>query len=130
MLCLGQLSLQLRESQQKKSVFVTRSESCQAVVSDLKSRLEDLLRANVDLSEARDKTSSENRDLCGALEEFEVKTSQLSQAKIALSRQLGEVQRVADEEARDKAELAVKIRAYKDENDTLKVSFEALLIVN
>ena len=111
-------------------MFVTRSESCQIVVSDLKSRLEDLLRANVDLSEARDKTSSENRDLCGALEEFEVKTSQLSQAKIALSRQLGEVQRVADEEARDKAELAVKIRAYKDENDTLKVSFEALLIVN
>ena len=63
---------------------MTRSESCQAVVSDLKSRLEDLLRANVDLSEARDKTSSENRDLCGALEEFEVKTSQLSQAKIVV----------------------------------------------
>ena len=95
--------------------------SQQTTLADVQSQMEELRKTNAELASNREKAASENLDMCRSLAEMETKTSQLIQVKNTLSRQLAEAQRSADEEARGRSTLAVKVRNLEDELSTIKV---------
>ena len=95
--------------------------SLQTTLADVQYQMEELRKTNAELASNREKVASENIDMCRSLAEMETKTSQLTQVKNTLSRQLSEAQRSADEEARGRSTLAVKVRNLEDELSTIKV---------
>lgn len=111
----------------EKAILERDAKSHQAKLQDSQSRLEETCRNLADLEIIQQRVSKENTDLERKLDASEGQVGQLQTMKIGLEKQLADAMRMAEDEAKERMQLAGRQRATEEDRQAMRQHLEEVL---